>query len=178
MTTWADPCREVLCRTTHITNTVSPPSVTFCDALNSSSVAWVPTPGLCQFPCRIKLTKAAKTVLCCSDGVYFLGKPADIQRLLTKARTSNTVTTVRHSQFAQPLSSALSHGNESYNMNSPSVSPVTVVRNYLQSCLCSAHTSRSYYSRAVFILVRPSDCAALLFEGGDYLRWCLFEEIQ
>ena len=68
MTTWAGSCREVLCRATCITITVSPPSVTFCDALNSCSVAWVATPERCQFLCRIKPTKATTTVLCSSGG--------------------------------------------------------------------------------------------------------------
>ena len=63
-------------------------------------------------------------------GVYFIGKPADLNDgWILKVRTSDTVTTVRCWQlYTQPLSSAVSHGKELYNMNSPSVSPVTVVR--------------------------------------------------
>ena len=72
-------------------------------------------------------------------------------------------------------------------MNSPSASLVTVITN--DSQMCATYTSRSYYSRVVFISLRASDCAATirgrrLFEGGDYLRAVtirgrrLFEEIR
>ena len=78
-----------------------------------------------------------------------------------------TAMTVRHYQlFAQPLSPAVSRGNESYYTNSPSASLVTVVRKY-SSC--------SYYLRAAFISLRASDCAATiqgqrLFEAGVYSK--------
>ena len=41
----------------------------------------------------------------------------------------------------QPLSSAVSCGNT----NSPSASPVIVVRIYLHTCACAAYSSRDYY---------------------------------
>ena len=43
-------------------------------------------------------------------------------------RTSDIATTVRRwQQYMQPLSSAVRHGKELYNTNSPRFSPVTVV---------------------------------------------------
>ena len=50
---------------------------------------------------------------------------------------------------------------------------VTVVKNYSHSCACRVHTSHSYYSRAAFVSLRASDCAATVrgrrpFEGGGY----------
>ena len=67
----------------------------------------------------------------------------------------------------QPLSSAVSHGNKSYNTNSSSTSLVTIVRNYVS--MCAADTSHSYYSRVVFIpLGLP--IVQLLFKGGVYWK--------
>ena len=90
-----------------------------------------------------------------------------------KACMSNLVTTVRRCQkYTQPLSSAVSCGNESYYTNSPTTSLVTVVRNHSQSCLCATYTSHSYYSRAAFISLRASSCVVTI-------QWqCLFKEIQ
>ena len=47
-----------------------------------------------------------------------------------------------------------------YNTNSSSASPLTIVLNY--SHMCPAYTSRGYYSRAAFISLRASDCAATI----------------
>ena len=73
------------------------------------------------------------------------------------------------------LSSAVSRGNELYNMNSTSASLVTIVRNYSHCVPCAAYSNCGYYLRAAFISLRPSDCAATiqgqqLFEGGIYLN--------
>ena len=46
---------------------------------------------------------------------------------------------------------AVSRGNESYNTNSPSASPLAVVRNYSHMCVCAAYSSRSYCSKVAFI---------------------------
>ena len=53
--------------------------------------------------------------------------------------------------YMQPLSSAVSRGNKSHNMNSPSASLVTVVSKYSHMCVCVCVTctSHSYYSRPV-----------------------------
>ena len=65
---------------------------------------------------------------------------------------SETMTVARRCQYyAEPLTPAVSRGYDSYNTNSLSASVVTVVRNYSHTCACAAFTSRSYYSRAVFI---------------------------
>ena len=49
---------------------------------------------------------------------YLLGKPTDINDgWIRDIRTSNKVTAVRCGQeYAQPLSPAVSHGNNSYNV--------------------------------------------------------------
>ena len=74
---------------------------------------------------------------------------------------SNTVMTVRCCQLhAQPLSSIVSHGNESYNTDNPSASLVTVISNYSQPCSFAMYTSHSYYSRVAFIWA--SNCAATI----------------
>ena len=74
-----------------------------------------------------------------------------------------------HSQLQnmQPLSSAVSHGNKSYNTNSSSTSLVTIVRNYV--CMCTADTSHSYYSMVVFISL-GLPIVQLLFESGVYWK--------
>ena len=99
------------------------------------------------------------------------------QQQLNKTCTNNTVTAVRHCQwYAQPLSSTVSCGKESYNTNSPRASLAGNHRQKLsQSCLCAMYTSRGYFSRVAFILLRASNCAATirgwwLFEGGVYLK--------
>ena len=93
---------------------------------------------------------------------------------LDKVHTSDTVTTVRHFQrFAQPLSPAVSRGNELYNVNSSSASPMTIVRNHSHTCVCRNSTcSSGYYLRTAFILFRVSDCAATIW--GRHL----FEQIR
>ena len=45
-------------------------------------------------------------------------------------------------------------------MNSPSTSPMTVVRNYLH--MCAVYSSRGYYLRTAFISLRASDSAATI----------------
>ena len=65
----------------------------------------------------------------------FLWEACRHRQWLNKVCTSDIVTTVRRCQwFAQPLSPAVSCGNESYNMNDPSASPVMVVRKYSHVC--------------------------------------------
>ena len=44
------------------------------------------------------------------------------------------MTVARRCQYAQPLSPTVSHGNDSYNTNSPSASVVTVIRNNSHTC--------------------------------------------
>ena len=73
-------------------------------------------------------------------------------------------------QYAQPLSPAVSRANNACNTDNPSTSVVTVVRNYLQTCSHVMYTNRGYYSRAVFIFLRASDCVAAI-QG-----WCLFKK--
>ena len=91
-----------------------------------------------------------------------------------KVSTSNTVMTVRHCQFyMQPLSPSVSCGTELYNTNSPVVSPVSIVRNYLHTC--SAYTTHGYFMRAAFVLLRALDCVATiqgrwLFEGSIFSK--------
>ena len=70
---------------------------------------------------------------------------------------------------AQPLSPAVSHGNKSYNTNSPTTSLVIIVRNYFHTCACATYSSHSYYSRAAFISFRAPDCVATIW-GGNYSR--------
>ena len=74
-------------------------------------------------------------------------------------------------QYAQPLSPAVSRGNESQNTNRPRDSSVSVDGNYQYAHSCTAHTSRGYYLRVAFISLRAPNCAATiggrqLFEGG------------
>ena len=77
----------------------------------------------------------------------FLWKALRHQRQLDKV----TVTVARRCQkYAQPLSPAVSHGNDSYNTNSPSASVVTI-RNHSHTCAPAVFTSRGYYLRVVFI---------------------------
>ena len=47
----------------------------------------------------------------------------------------------------QLCSPAVSRGNESCNTNSPSASPVTVVRKYFHTCVCAVYSNCGYYSR-------------------------------
>ena len=61
------------------------------------------------------------------------------QRCVNKVYMGGTVTTVRCCQkYVQPLSSAVSQGNQSYNMSSHSASLVTIFSHYLYVyvCLC------------------------------------------
>ena len=84
----------------------------------------------------------------------FLWKAQRHQRQLDKVCTSETVTVTRCcQQYAQPVSPAVSRGNNSYKTNSPSASVVTIVRNHLHTCacVCAAFISCGYYSRVVFI---------------------------
>ena len=70
------------------------------------------------------------------------------------------------------FSPAVSYGNNQYNMNGPSTSMVTIIRNYSPMCACAACTSHGYYSRAAFILFRGSAGVAAIRERH------LFEEIM
>ena len=74
-------------------------------------------------------------------GAYFLGKPTGMDKVC---------------------------GNESYNTNNPTASPLTVVRNYLN--MCAEYTSHGYYSTTAFILVRAAPIVQLLFKGGVYSK--------
>ena len=109
-------------------------------------------------------------------GIYFFADINDGWIRYVRVILLKTATTVRHYQlFAQPLSPAVSRGNESYYTNSPSASLVTVVRKYSQASACAAYSSCSYYLRAAFISLRASDCAATiqgqrLFEAGVYSK--------
>ena len=51
----------------------------------------------------------------------------------------------------QPLSPAVSRGNDSYNTNSASTSMVTVIKNHLHTWAHATFTSCSYYSSVVSI---------------------------
>ena len=64
----------------------------------------------------------------------------------------------------QPLSPTVSRGKESYNRNSPSASPVTVVRNYSHTCMYAVYSSCGYYLRPAFTSLRTPgpDCAATI----------------
>ena len=78
---------------------------------------------------------------------------------------SETVTVTRRCRlYTQPLSPAVSRGNDSYNKKRPSTSVVTVVTKHLYTCACVVFTSRGYYSRAATIRGWP------LFEGGVYSK--------
>ena len=66
----------------------------------------------------------------------FLWKAWRHQLRLDKVGTSETVTVARRCQkYAQPLSPAVSRGNDSYNTNSPSASVVTVIK-IIRICGC------------------------------------------
>ena len=99
------------------------------------------------------------------------------QTLMT-VHTSNTVMTVRCCQlYAQPLSSTVSHGNESYNTDSPSASLVTVISNYSQPCSFAVYTSHSYYSRVATILFKEircvyTICLQLFMHSGLFCNQC------
>ena len=83
-------------------------------------------------------------------GVYFFGKPGDINN--SWIRHVRAVIVARHcQQYVQPLSLAVSRCNDSYNTNSPSASVVTIIRNHSHMCARAAFTSRSYYLRVAFI---------------------------
>ena len=74
------------------------------------------------------------------------------QQQLEKVCTSETVMVARCCQYnKQPLSPAVSRGNNSYNTNSPSASVVTVIRKHSHTCVCATFTSHGYYSTAGFI---------------------------
>ena len=45
-----------------------------------------------------------------------------------------------------------------------------VFKNYSQTHVYATYTSHDYYSRAVFIFLRPLLVVQLLFESGNYLR--------
>ena len=71
-------------------------------------------------------------------GIYFFGKPADINdgwinhvRMIQR-RLLNAVSSLRSLSVL-----LVSHGNESYNTNSPGASLVVVVRNYSHTCACA-----------------------------------------
>ena len=74
------------------------------------------------------------------------------QRWLDKVRTSETVMVARcYRLYAQPLSPAVSRGNNSYNKKRPSASVVTVVTKHSYTCVCVVFTSHGYYSRVATI---------------------------
>ena len=93
----------------------------------------------------------------------FLWKTQRHQQRLDKVRTSDTVT-----QYAQPISHAVSHRIESYNTNSSSASLVTIVSKCLHMYACAMYTSHSYYSRTA-LFCSALQIMQLLFEGGHYL---------
>ena len=104
---------------------------------------------------------------------YFLGKSTDINDgwiRFVQAIQWWLLDAVCSSSSLSVLLSVC--GNEPYNMSSLSVSLVTVVRNYLHRCVCAACTSRGYYFKMAFILLRASNRAATI------RGWCLFEEIE
>ena len=104
---------------------------------------------------------------------YFLGKPTDINDSWIRFVQAIQWWLLDAVSSSSSLSVLLSVcGNEPYNMSSLSVSLVTVVRNYLHRCVCAACTSRGYYLKVAFILLRASNRAATL-RGR-----CLFEEIE
>ena len=93
----------------------------------------------------------------------------------------------------QPFSPAVSHGNDSYNTNSPSASVVTVVRNHSHTWARAAFTSCGYCSRVTFIAFKSFELCGyyssaatiqgrLLFKGSYYSRaatiqgWLLFKD--
>jgi len=67
----------------------------------------------------------------------------------------------------QPLSLAVSLGNESYNANNPSAS---CRHKLFTKCAHAACSSCGYYSRVPFISLRAPDCVATIFVGGYYSR--------
>ena len=88
-------------------------------------------------------------------GVYFIGKPADINdSWIGYVRATQQRLLDAGSSTMQPLSSAVSRGKELYNTNSPSASPVTVIR-------------------IIWIHVRVPHVAAAAIQG-----WGLVEEIR
>ena len=97
----------------------------------------------------------------CLRGCLFLLKTRRHQQRLDKVCRSDTVMTVNSTQ---PLSSAISLGEELYNTNSPSASPLTVILNYPHTCACALYT-------------KPW----LLFEGGVYFdqsfQFCCYYSI-
>ena len=93
--------------------------------------------------------------------------------LVHKAKVLKVTVTISEVYNNMSLSSAVSCGNNQYNMNSPSTSMVTInIRNYSPMCARAACTSHGYYSRAAFILFRGSADVATIRERH------LFKEIQ
>ena len=70
----------------------------------------------------------------------FLWKVRRHQWWLDKARTSETVMVARRCQwYVQPLSPAVSSGNDSYNTNSPSASVVTHKKSFAHVGTCRVY---------------------------------------
>ena len=104
--------------------------------------------------------------------IYSLGKPTDIND-----------SRIRHVQVIQwQLLDAVSSTHSLTVLlldveTSHTTQTALVLAQWLSSeiiCIC-VHSSRRYYSRAVFISLRASDCAATIrwqwqFEGTDYLK--------
>ena len=98
--------------------------------------------------------------VCCSSlcGYYLRAVFISLESLQTSMREV--------SRYVQPLSPAVSS-----DMNSPSASLGTIVRNYSHTCACASCTRRSCYLRAVFISLGASDCVPTiqgqqLFKGN------------
>ena len=123
----------------------------------------------------------------------FLWKPADINdgwSRISYVRAIQRQLLDAVSSLAQPLSPAVSRGNELYNTNCTSDSLVTIVRNYLCMCACALLVAvATIQGRRLFHSELP--IVRLLFEGGVYSKkygnspcyirtwaaiqgWCLF----
>ena len=109
---------------------------------------------------------------CLSTGGWriFLWKPADINDgWISYVRAIQRWLLDAVSSLAQPLSPAVSRGNELYNTNCPSDSLVTIVRNYLCMCACALLVAVATI-RGQHLFHSELPIVRLLFEGGVYSK--------
>ena len=101
-------------------------------------------------------------------GIYFFGKPGDINDELDKVHTSDAVTTVRHGHKLQLLSPAVSRGIKLYNTICPSASPLTIIKNHMDICAHVPHVVATDTTRGRCLFHSELLIVWLLFEGGIY----------
>ena len=105
-------------------------------------------------------------------GIYFFGKSADVQRWLDKVHrySDNYCTTITSKHSLSVLLLAVETSHISQTALALAWWPPSKIN--LHMCVCTAYSSRGYYSRVAFILLRAPDCVATIW------KWQLFEEIR